>query len=272
MVILPQLAATGIDARKVQKRGGWKVVWGPVDAPDLPTFLRRGMDAPAALRAVSFGWRQRTEMAVAWAFPISAFVGLALFFLWRAALLPAVLLTWALALLVLLAFPLYERWLGSPRQLFERGGLQLLLWVLCLLGLAVYAFPFGTLTWAWLWRWGALALILVVLVTVDLTGMTPVFKSGTHEDRQFHIAFDADLCVGDGVCEQVCPRDCFVLDREQGKAMMLRAARCVQCGACIVQCPGDALSFVGPVGEVLAPETVRRYKLNLMGKRAQPRS
>ena len=65
-------------------------------------------------------------------------------------------------------------------------------------GLVVYAVFFGMLTWAWLWRWGLLTLVLVVLVAVDLTGMTPVYKSGTHEDRFFRIELDADRCVGDG--------------------------------------------------------------------------
>jgi ferredoxin len=132
-----------------------------------------------------------------------------------------------------------------------------------------YATFAGTLTWAWLWRWGLLTLVLVVLVTVDLTGMTPVYKSGTHEDRFFRIEFDVGRCVGDGACAQVCPRACFVVDSEQGRATMPGRSRCVQCGACIVQCPGDALSFVSSEGDIVVPETVRRYKLNMMGKRAR---
>jgi ferredoxin len=44
-------------------------------------------------------------------------------------------------------------------------------------------------------------------------------------------------------------------------------ARCVQCGACIVQCPFDALCFIGPKGETLSPETIRKFKLNMMGHR-----
>jgi len=47
------------------------------------------------------------------------------------------------------------------------------------------------------------------------------------------------------------------------------AARCVQCGACVVQCPGDALSLRGPGGEILSPETLREHKLDMMGVRAR---
>lgn len=279
-VILPQLAAAGVEAREVWQRAGWEVTWGPVDVRDVPAFLGGG----GLKRAVSFGWLQRLEMAVAWAFPLSAFVALVLWILWRAALAPALLLTWGLGLLVFLGFPLYARWLGphrprstgAKRVSFEQGGLQLILWGLCLVGLVVYAVLSGTLAWAWLWRWGLLALVLVILVTVDLTGMTPVYKSGTHEERAFRIALDPACCIGCGVCVRVCPRGCFVVDAQgpgaaPGKAAMPGSSRCVQCGACVVQCPSDALSFVGPAGEVLAPETVRRFKLNLMGKRTQPR-
>ena len=44
--------------------------------------------------------------------------------------------------------------------------------------------------------------------------------------------------------------------------------RCVRCGACIVQCPMDALAFENEAGERVEPETIRRFKLNLLGKRS----
>jgi ferredoxin len=50
-------------------------------------------------------------------------------------------------------------------------------------------------------------------------------------------------------------------------ALLPRAAQCVQCGACIVQCPFDALHFRGPKGKIVPPEVIRRFKLNLLGGR-----
>lgn len=52
-----------------------------------------------------------------------------------------------------------------------------------------------------------------------------------------------------------------------GIAALPHAGRCEQCAACIVQCPTDALFFETPDGERTPPETVRRYKLNLLGTR-----
>jgi len=60
---------------------------------------------------------------------------------------------------------------------------------------------------------------------------------------------------------------------QAGKAvphiLLLHAGRCEQCGACIVQCPTDALAFVPPGGEQVPPEAIRRYKLNLLGRRGR---
>lgn len=53
-VIAAQLGAPGIAAHEVQKRTGFKVVYGPVRAEDLPQFLQSGMKATAAMRKVKF--------------------------------------------------------------------------------------------------------------------------------------------------------------------------------------------------------------------------
>jgi len=98
-------------------------------------------------------------------------------------------------------------------------------------------------------------------------GSTPMYKSGLHEDRFLSVALDEEKCTGAGFCEDVCPRNCFDVSKEKHLATMPRKDLCVQCGACIVQCPFDALSFVNPEGEVITPDTVRTYKLNLLGKR-----
>jgi NAD-dependent dihydropyrimidine dehydrogenase PreA subunit len=274
-VILPQLAAAGIEARVVDEKTGWKTTWGPVYAQDIPAFLANWQQETAEMRQVRFPLRDRIEMAVAWAFPISVIAALVLLFLWRAAILPLALLVWGISLLVFAAFPLYERWLevkhkrvGSIAFDFGRGGIQIILWGLCLLALIALAVLFDRFGWGDVLRWGLATLVVVLVVSIDLSGSTPVLKSGLHPDRLFQVSLDKEKCIACGICERVCPRNCFQTDRQRQMETMPGAARCVQCGACIVQCPTDALSFHGPKGEVVSPEVVRTFKLNLMGSRA----
>ena len=48
---------------------------------------------------------------------------------------------------------------------------------------------------------------------------------------------------------------------------MPRSDLCIFCGACVVQCPFDALYFESINGEIIQPAIIRKFKLNLMGKR-----
>jgi len=273
-VILPQLAATGIEAAKVKERSGWQVIWGPVYARDIPAFLRTGFQKTPAMRQVEFPWRQRLEMAVAWAFPISVIPGIIMVSFWPEAVAVLVSLVWGLSLLIFACFPLYSRHLSSKGKRvgliffdFGRGGLQLVLWGIAMVGLLIYSLLTGDYGWAFFLRWAFASLVLVLIVSLDLMGSTPVYKSGLHEERWLEISLDEAKCIGAGFCEQVCPRNCYEMDLVRHKVTLPGPDRCVQCGACVVQCPFDALFFRSPKGDIVPPETIRKFRLNLMGKR-----
>lgn len=273
-VVLPQLAATGVEADVIGERAGWKVIWGPVCANDIAVFIRNELKRTPEMREVEFPVRQRIEMAVAWAFPISVILALILVPFWREAIFALTLLVWGLSLLIFLSFPLYSQWLSPEDKRiglvffdFGRGGFQLILWVVLAVGLFVYSLVAGDFSWGFVFRWSFITLIAVLLLSIDLMGSTPVYKSGLHEDRLLRVILDEKKCKGAGFCEQVCPRNCYEVDRKRHIASIPRRGRCVQCGACIVQCPFDALYFKSPKGEAIYPETIRRYKLNLIGKR-----
>ena len=123
------------------------------------------------------------------------------------------------------------------------------------------------LTLPFLTRWGGLGIGVVLLLAIDLAGSTPLYKSWLHDDRRYQVVLEAEQCIGCRRCAQVCPRGVFAVEEI---AALPHADRCEQCGACIVQCPTDALAFLIPSGERIPPETIRRYKLNLMGHREQP--
>ena len=58
-LILPQLGATGVSARQVKKRCGFEVVWGPVRAADIKTFINAGFKADKSMRRVTFSLGER---------------------------------------------------------------------------------------------------------------------------------------------------------------------------------------------------------------------
>ena len=61
-LVIPQLAAPGVSAHEVKKRSGFRVVYGPVRADDLPPFLDAGMNATEQMRRVRFGMWHRTVL------------------------------------------------------------------------------------------------------------------------------------------------------------------------------------------------------------------
>ncbi len=58
-LVLPQLGAPGVSAHKVLKQSGFKVVYGPVRATDVPAFLQAGLKATDEMREVRFDLSDR---------------------------------------------------------------------------------------------------------------------------------------------------------------------------------------------------------------------
>jgi NAD-dependent dihydropyrimidine dehydrogenase PreA subunit len=269
-VILPQLAATGVEGRELEEKSRWEVVWGPVYADDVPAFLGGQLVKRADMRRVQFACTQRLEMAVAWALPVSLLSVLITAAIWRQALLPAAFVVWGLALALYMCFPLYGRWLGSEST--SKGvllGVLAGLWGVAVLLLAGYTCADTGGSLGEIVKWAVLTLVVLLVMGIDLLGSTPLYKSGFQEDGRLKLVLEKERCRGVGYCEEVCPRGCYEVDRAQRSASMPGAQRCVQCGACIVQCPCDALHFESSEGGIIAPDTIRRFKLNLMGKRVE---
>jgi len=54
-LIVPQLGATGVQAAEVKKKTGFHVRFGPVEARDIPEYIRNGHTATTAMREIRFG-------------------------------------------------------------------------------------------------------------------------------------------------------------------------------------------------------------------------
>ena len=61
-LILPQLAGPGVAAHKVKKIIGFKVIFGPIQATDLPAFLDAGMKATPNMRRKTFTMPERAVL------------------------------------------------------------------------------------------------------------------------------------------------------------------------------------------------------------------
>jgi len=61
-LILPQLSGPGVAAHHVKKLSGFKVIYGPIRATDLPTFLESGLKAAPEMRLKTFTTWERMEL------------------------------------------------------------------------------------------------------------------------------------------------------------------------------------------------------------------
>jgi NAD-dependent dihydropyrimidine dehydrogenase PreA subunit len=256
-VIVPQLAATGVEAKAVRRRTGWIVRFGPADANDIPAYLAAGKDKTQAMRQVRFAARQRFEMAAAWATPISLLAGVPAWY-WRS-LTGAVTLVWLLALAV---FFLYDRLPLSDR------GRQAVMAAGAMAGVSGALALTGLLTLSAVIGWSVTALAVLGVLTFDYAGSSPTAPAGVFEEKNFRVVLDNERCTGAYNCWAVCPEAVFEKQPAIHKVAIVRPESCIRCGACLVQCPQDALSFAAPDGRRVGPEVIRRFKLNMLGKRA----
>jgi NAD-dependent dihydropyrimidine dehydrogenase PreA subunit len=252
--ILPQLAATGVSAREVERRSRWQVKFGPVYARDIPRYLAQHEKKTDDMRHVRFGAGERLEMAAAWATPIVVLAALPTLALRPSWMMPLSALVCILAVAV---FTIYDRLPQPRRSLFGAAAAVL----------AVAAAILGGGGLAAIAAAGIGAVGLSSALTYDYTGSTPI-EGGSHfEEARWHIELDLDRCKGVYFCWQVCPEACFEKREDVRKVEIAHSDRCIRCGACVVQCPTDALAFQDSEGRRIEPDTIRRFKLNLLGRR-----
>jgi hypothetical protein len=61
-IIVPQLGATGVAAHKVKEQTGFKVIFGPVRAADIPEFIQAGYKATPEMRKMNFPIHERAKL------------------------------------------------------------------------------------------------------------------------------------------------------------------------------------------------------------------
>ena len=281
-LVLPQLSATGVERSVVEEKTGWRVVFGPVYAQDIPAYLDNHYKKTERMRTVRFDLFERLEMAFMWGTPISVIPLIPLLIWWRHLVLPFVAVVWGIALVAFVGFPWLPSWIVGTHSdkalpgwtkylvVFDPRSQKILaVWAAAVATLVAYGFLVADWGWVTILGWILASLAVALLISLDLSGSTPHYKSNLHEDRLLTVELDADKCEGRAICREVCPKDRFELDSKAHKASIINENECVQCGACIVQCPEDALAFVDGSGRRIPPDEIRRYKVSLLGERTR---
>jgi len=201
-LVLPQLGAPGVAAHEVKRLCGFRVVYGPVRAADLPAFLEAGMRATPAMRRVEFpalervtvglvefANERRTMLWLALALFLLAGIGADVFSLSR-----AWLGLWTGFAAYLLGFvagnvlcPLALPWLPG-RALSLKGAVAGLA-----AGVGAFAFAPGALAGAGMWLGAALA---ASWYGMNFTGSsTYTSPSGVEKEMRAAIPFQAVALV-----------------------------------------------------------------------------
>ena len=262
-LILPQLCATGVERRKIAEVTGWSARWGPARLEDLPQFLRRGRRVVKNERFMRFPLWERMEMALMWAAPLMVV----------AALITWAMRSWAvgfcaLAVIVFIVGGLFAAWPGLHMKgrgrwltfaVFAAVGFAIGLGVLLLAHSATV--PHLVLA-------AGTALATMGVLSIDLAGTTPWYGSYINRfHNEAHIDLVEDRCTGAAECVQVCPRNVLQMDGHRRKVEIKRPEQCIECGACIVQCPEDALRFRYDDDRIVEAPTIRRTRMNMVGRR-----
>ena len=172
-LILPQLGATGVSAHEVRKRSGFKVIYGPVRAEDIPYFLDNGLTLKADMRKVRFTILDRlvltpVEIVIAMELMLKVFGAMAIFS--ALGILPVERADYlgllGAILMGALISPLLLPWI--PGRAFSfKGMLTGLIWAI---SASLFLFSKGIANWLQLFSYMLILPSLSAFFTMNFTG------------------------------------------------------------------------------------------------------
>jgi NAD-dependent dihydropyrimidine dehydrogenase PreA subunit len=265
-LILPQLAATGVQPGKVERATGFKCRWGPARLEDLPEFFAQGCRTGKRRRRMRFPLWERMEMSAMWIVPMAAVVAAIVGLLagWTTGLAAAAMIAVTVGT-IFAALPRLP--VAGPASLltylgFGAAGAGA--------GIALLA-AFAPVTTTQVVILGCASAVAMAVLYLDLAGTTPWYPSNINTMANAHrVELVAERCRGAACCVLVCPREVLQMAGAKRKVVIAQPDACLRCGACIVQCPQDALRFRFDDGQVVEAPAVRSTKLNLLGRRTVP--
>ncbi len=167
-LILPQLAANGVDGWKVRQETGWGVHWGPVKAADIPAYLAARRKKTEAMRWVRFPLKDRLEMVSATLGFYSLLILLPVLIFWRPLFWPVTAALSGLSYFYAITLP----WLPGRDGLLK----SIPLTVIGLAGLAVWTAVIHPLPPPQLFHWAIAVTAFSVFTGAELQGMSPLMR------------------------------------------------------------------------------------------------
>ncbi|MEJ2746783.1 MAG: methyltransferase domain-containing protein [Anaerolineae bacterium] len=167
-LILPQLAANGVDGWKIRQETGWGVHWGPAKAVDIPAYLDAHRKKTDAMRWVRFPLKDRLEMVTVTLGFYALLILLPVLIFWRHLFWPVTAVLLGLSYFYAVVHP----WLPG------RDGLQksIPLMVLALAGLWGWTAVFSPMPLPQLFNWSIAIIAFSVFTGAELQGMSPLMR------------------------------------------------------------------------------------------------
>jgi len=254
-IILPPLAAPGINAKEIKDKTGWTVRWGPIRAEDIPRYLENGKQRSEEMKRVTYNWIERLDAALGSVFPFFFLGAFGFFVFGRHLILDYVVIGIVTFLFFMLACP----WLPGKRGVTKAIFLDILLGALLIIykvldihiPLSIHADLI-------------IAMVMFLLYGTELGGISSNLRSdldpllarlgvGAIGNITFAGTVRAELltgarvltlyrdnCIGCRNCTEVCPQGVWNIDEEK-RAVLAHSEKCTACKACLVQCEGNAI-------------------------------
>ncbi|MBN1635368.1 MAG: methyltransferase domain-containing protein [Deltaproteobacteria bacterium] len=250
-LVLPQLIAPGVDGTLLKEETGWKVVFGPVYARDLSAFLKNNCRKTPEQCIARFGLKFRLEMLFSMNFVVWALIALITAFIRPKRLLTVSGVYWGSGATLYTGYPFIPGRNGLAKAFF----VSLLE---CVAIISASKGPYRNSHRSSL-GWMAGATLMNMWFGFDLQGIASGYSSdpaawfstlGVRSLGRFSFAARKTLtrnnlkCNNCRICMGVCPKAVFALANNGEDVLLEKIEECFACGACIMQCPQDALSLV----------------------------
>lgn len=240
-LILPQLSANGVNFWTLKERSGWSPRFGPAHIKDLAAYLAsKKWRTDPKHRKVTFGVKDRFVMGTNLGFNVSLLLILPLLIgsIWIPGLWWKTL---PLLFILSLASTLLVFWL--PGKVGVQKGISLGL-------IASAAFVVASTTmwplspWALL-AWAGWIVLTAAFIGYDMPSWSPLWRQDMRElitgVKSTHVEIIPAKCITCHLCDVVCPVGVFGFNDATRKYEVQNLEACIACGACIENCPTDAI-------------------------------